>query len=326
MIAAYKNYYKILGLARTASPDEIRVAYRKLARQFHPDVAENKEVGEEILKEINEAYAALSRPEKRKKTVRVNRTSRGNSGFTTRDRREEPARRWKRKEEKAPAQPQKTRSEFDDILGGFFDSYDNAASSPMNESRRTPPGFNTYRTYAQRGQDIETDLVVSLKEVVNGIDRTISVSQTDPLTGELKQRSVQLRVKPGLQEGQIICLPGNGNEGIGGGGRGDLILRVRFALNSQYRVRGLDLFHEIQISPWVAVFGGYATVKTVRGTVSLKVPAQIRHGQTLRLRGRGLVSDQGSSGDMYVRVSRRFHLAPIAKTISFFRKKLAARA
>ena len=324
MIAAYKNYHEVLGLARTASQDEIRVAYRKLARQFHPDVADNKELGEEILKEINEAYAVLSRPRKRIKTVPVSRTNRRHGGFTSTNRRERPSNRWEKKEEKEPARPTKPRSEFEDYLGSFFDSYDNLSSSARKEPRRNSYGSSPYHTYAQRGLDIETNLELSLKEVVTGVDRTISVSQTDPLTGELKQLSVHLRIKPGLQEGQIVCLAGRGNAGTGGGGRGDLILRVRFARNTNFRVRGLDLYREIDISPWVAAFGGYATVKTVTGTVSLKVPARIRNGQTLRIRGRGLVNDQGRSGDMYVRVSRRFHFATVTRTISFFRRKLTA--
>lgn len=326
MIAAFKNYHEVLGLARTASQDEIRVAYRKLARQFHPDVAENKEAGEEILKKINEAYAVLSRPRKRIKTVPVNRTNRRPDGFTSTNRREKPSNRWEKKQEKEPPRQPKSRSEFEEFLGSFFDSYDNLSSSAQKEPRRNSYGANSYNTYAQRGLDIEMDLDVSLKEVVTGVDRPITVSQTDPLTGKLKESPLQLRIKPGLQEGQIVCLTGRGNVGNGGGGRGDLILRVRFSRNTNFRVRGLDLYREIEISPWVATFGGYATVKTVTGTVSLKIPARIRNGQTLRIRGRGLVNDQGRSGDIYVRVSQRFHFAPVAKTISFFRRKLTAKS
>ncbi|MDA1275899.1 MAG: DnaJ domain-containing protein [Verrucomicrobia bacterium] len=326
MIAAYKDYYKILGLARNADQDEVRVAYRKLARRFHPDVADNKEAGEEIFKEINEAYEILSHPEKRKKYCRSGNPKHSNQEFdtyTNRSANNRGSNQPQTKKEKAPSSHAKGYN-FEDYAGGFFDTYDNQSGSSFRhrEPNRRSRGFNTYEAYAQPGHDIELDVTISLREVVIGVDRPISVTHTDPLTGELSCSQIHLRVNPGLQEGQIICLSGKGNASVGGGRRGDLILRVRFARNTEFRVRGLDLFRELQIGPWAALFGGNAKVRTVTGSVSLRIPPRIRDGQSLRVRGRGLVGDQGRSGDLYVRISHRFRLEPVAKTLSLIRRKM----
>ncbi|MCF7764403.1 MAG: DnaJ domain-containing protein [Verrucomicrobia bacterium] len=330
MIAEYKDYYRILGIAGSASQDEIRLAYRKLARQFHPDVAENKQTGEELFKEISEAYEVLSNPAKRKefrRTAGRRSSTRSHSGFPRSNRQHQPSDRWNWQQSPDPATARKPKTEPG--RESFFDSYDTQAPNPGRTSDPRPRfGYQAYPSYGSQRQDLEANLEISFKEVVLGVDRAIAVLLTNPITGERTETHIHLQLKPGLQEGQIICLPGKGNLGIGGAPRGDLILRVRFARNSEFRARGLDLYREVEINPWVSMFGGLAKVGTLTGSVSLRIPARVRSGQTFRVRGRGLVAEDGACGDLYVRVSHRLNLAvaPVAKTFSFIRKKLARAA
>ncbi len=330
MIAEYKDYYRILGLVGSASQDEIRLAYRKLARKFHPDVAENKQAGEELFKEISEAYEVLSNPIKRKEFRRVagrRSSTRSHGGFPRSNRQNHSSDRWNWRQSADPTTSRKPKAE--PTRESFFDTYD---TQSQNTSRTSDPrprfGYQAYEPHGSRGQDLEANLEISFKEVVQGVDRAIAVLLTNPLTGGRTESHIHVQVKPGLQEGQIICIRGKGNPGIGGGHRGDLILRVRFERNSEFRVRGLDLYRDVEINPWVSMFGGLAKVGTLTGSVSVRIPARVRSGQTFRVRGRGLVAENGACGDLYVRVSNRLSeaVAPVAKTFSFIRKKLARAA
>jgi curved DNA-binding protein len=165
---------------------------------------------------------------------------------------------------------------------------------------------------AQRGLDIEGDILVTLDEILHGSTRTIHLQRTDPRTGQSVMQTLRVKIPPGVREAQLIRLAGKGQEGIGGGDSGNLYLRVKFAQHPDFRVRGAHLYYDLDLAPWEAVLGATVHIPTVDGTVSLKIPAGTRAGQQLRLRGKGLPTSKGTSGDLYAVVSIQVpaHLTP----------------
>ena len=158
-------------------------------------------------------------------------------------------------------------------------------------------------TVAQRGQDIEGDILVTLDEILHGSTRTIHLDRSDPRTGQSVNQTLRVKIPPGVRESQLIRLPGKGQEGIGGGDSGNLYLRVQFAQHPEFRIRGADLYYDLDLAPWEAVLGTTIAIPTVDGTVHLKIPAATRTGHKLRLRRKGLPTRDGTPGDLYAVVS-----------------------
>jgi curved DNA-binding protein len=158
-------------------------------------------------------------------------------------------------------------------------------------------------TFAQRGQDIEGDILVTLDEALHGSTRTIRLQRTDPRTGQSTLQTLRVKIPPGVREAQLIRLAGKGQEGIGGGDSGNLYLRVKLAQHPDFRVRGADLYYDLELSPWEAVLGATVHIPTLDGTVSLRIPAGTAAGRQFRLRGKGLPTGDGTRGDLYAIVS-----------------------
>ena len=154
-----------------------------------------------------------------------------------------------------------------------------------------------------RGQDIQGDILITLNEALTGALRAISVRRTNARTGQEETQTYSVRIPAGVQAGQSIKVPGKGGEGVGGGGAGDIYLRVRYAQHPDWHARGSDLEGQLDLAPWEAVLGATVPVRTLERTVSLKVPAGTRQGHQLRIRGQGLPAAEGKRGDLYVRVS-----------------------
>jgi curved DNA-binding protein len=279
----YKDYYESLGVSRTASADEIKKSYRKLAREFHPDVAKDKKKAEERFKEINEAYEVLSDPEKRKKY-------------------DELGAHWKSGAEFRPppgyggfggGQPfrgsRTDAGEFHFGGTGFSDFFEQLFGSRMRGGFAGPGGV-AEEELAERGADIEGDIMVSLEEAARGSVRTVNVTHGD------HRESHQVKIPAGIAEGQRLRLAGRGESGSGGGANGDLYLRVRFAKHPDFEVDGHNLTYEVELAPWEAALGAEISVPTLDGRVNIKIPAGTPSGQKLRVRGRGL----GKDGDLLV--------------------------
>ena len=293
----FKDYYDILGVARNASDAEIKKAFRKLARQYHPDVARDKSTAEEKFKEINEANEVLSDPEKRRKY-------------------DELGANWDHPERQAPSPESgyggcggaaEGGSEFHFDGTGFSDFFEQFFGSRGRPSsgfgRAGGAGFGD-ETDFQRGQDIEGDILVTLDEILHGSSRTIQLQRTDPRTGEQSTRqTLRVKIPPGVRERQLIRLTGKGQEGIGGGGSGNLYLRVKFAKHPDFRVQGADLYYDLELSPWEAVLGATVRIPTLDGIVSLKIPPGTMAEQRFRLRGKGLPVANGTRGNLYAIVS-----------------------
>lgn len=305
MAVEFKDYYQVLGVQKSASEDDIRKAFRKLARQYHPDVAKNKAQAEEKFKEINEAYEVLSDPEKRKKydTLGANWNSRS-GGFQPPPGYRGGGFRY------APGQDPREGFEFHFGGTGFSDFFEQFFGARGGSFRGGDPndrsdlrsGRQSFRSdggFAQRGEDVEGDILVSLEEVLQGSVRSVSLQQANRRTGQTETHTFRVKIPQGVQEGQLIRIAGKGETGVGGGGPGDLYLRVRLAKHPEFRVRGADLYHDLDVAPWELVLGAEVRVPTLEGPISLRIPPGTVNGQQLRVRGRGLPNRAGQRGDLY---------------------------
>jgi curved DNA-binding protein len=306
MPVEFKDYYQTLGVSKTASEDEIRKAFRSLARKYHPDVAKNKAQAEEKFKEINEAYEVLSDPEKRKKYDALGSNWNRQGGF-------QPPPGW----QGGGFQEAGSEEGFEFRFGGtgfsdFFEQFFGGRSGSAfgkgsrtedREPRRGAGGFRQGREMAQRGNDIEGDILVSLDEVLHGSIRPVSFQQADRRTGRTENHTFRVKIPQGVQDAQLIRVAGKGEAGVGGGGPGDLYLRVRLAKHPEFRLRGADLYYDLELAPWEAVLGTTVRVPTLDGLISLRIPAGTSNRQQLRVRSRGLPNRTGERGDLYAVVS-----------------------
>jgi curved DNA-binding protein len=292
----FKDYYETLGVEKTATEAEIKKAFRKLARQHHPDVVKerDKKSAEAKFKEINEAYEVLSDPEKRKKydTLGADWEQGGSA-------RQAPP-NWQQRG--AAGRPGGVEFQFGGT--GFSDFFETFFSG---QGRRPSPFGGDFETGQEaggiggigghaRGHDVEADIMVTLDEAINGSKRQVSLRRSDAD----KPETYSVRIPPGVHEGQRIRLAGQGEPAGRGGKAGDLYLRVRFAQHPDFRVEGHDLIHEHELKPWVAVLGGEVRVPTLEGSARLKIPAGTQNGQRFRLKERGLPQPGGGRGDLYV--------------------------
>ena len=273
MAVQFRDYYETLGVPKTATEDEIRTAFRKLARKHHPDVAKDKKAAEEKFKEINEAYEVLSDPEKRKKYDQLGADWNQPGGF-------QPPPGW------GAQQPGGRSYQYGGGDGGVQFEFDGTGFSDFFEAffgggrgRSAFGGFGGRQATAERGADVEADIMVTLEEALHGSTRTVSLRRA----GSNKVENYQVKIPRGVHEGQRIRLAGQGEAGVRGGKNGDLFLRVRLAKHP-------------------AVLGSELLVPTLEGNVRLKIPPGTQAGQRFRLRGRGLPSSSGTRGNLYVDV------------------------
>ena len=273
MAVGFRDYYETLGLRRGASDEEIRSAYRKLAREYHPDV--NKDPGaEDRFKEVAEAYEVLRDPEKREKYERLGAN-------------------WKAGEDVSGASG--FGGGFGGGNGGGFSAGDSAGFSDFFESffggRRG--GSRGFEGFSMRGGDQEATLEVTLEEAARGGKRKISLADG---------RDFEVQIPPGVRDGQKIRLAGQGGEGASGGPAGDLYLRVRIKRHPRFRREDDDLVVEVSVAPWEAALGATIPVPTLQGSAKVKVPAGSSSGRRLRLRGEGMPGPGGRKGDLYASV------------------------
>ena len=269
----YKDYYKVLGVERKASAEEIKRAYKKLARKYHPDVSKEADA-EKLFKAINEAYQVLRDPEKRKAYDQLG--SHWREGETVR-----PPPGWQ-------AQGQ---GFSDEDLAGFSDFFAQA----FGGGSRRGGGFRV------RGEDVRAVIEIRLEDAYHGGSRSLTLQGHDrdeqgrPMT---RNRQLNVQIPRGIHLGQQIRLAGQGGPGIGGGGAGDLYLEVRFAPHPLFHAEQRDIFLELPVTPWEAALGARVSVPTLGGRVDMTIPAGSQSGRKLRLKERGLPGKP--PGDQYL--------------------------
>ncbi|MFA6162740.1 MAG: DnaJ C-terminal domain-containing protein [Methylobacter sp.] len=275
----YKDYYKIMGLSRAASQDEIKRAYRKLARKYHPDVSKEKDA-EAKFKELGEAYEVLQDPQKRAAYDRLGTNWKAGEDFR-------PPPNW---------------DEGFEFRGGFTGG---GAFSDFFEQLFGRAGFRPadreQRSFHMRGQDSHAKIYIDLEDSIQGATRNISLSTPEmDAQGyvQVKHRSLNIKIPKGIKPGQHIRLAGQGAPGSGGGKAGDLLLEIAFHNHPLYRVSETNIYLELPVTPWEAALGAKIKVPTPEGSVDLKIPPNSRQGSKLRLKGRGLPAK--TPGDFFV--------------------------
>ncbi|MEZ5326778.1 MAG: J domain-containing protein [Verrucomicrobiales bacterium] len=299
MSVKFRDYYEILGVNRNASHDEIRKAYRKLARKYHPDVAKDKVLGEEKFKELNEAYEVLSDAEKRKKYDALGENWQHMGDFTP------PPGGGGSYGFHSAAEGGGQEFHFEGT--GFSDFFENLFGQRAHGfSGFTGGGSGAgprQQSHKMRGGDIEADFLVKLEETMTGSERSLVLQKAGKGRAE-EAKTVKIRVPRGITEGQLIRCAGLGQPGFNGGEPGDLFLRVRLERHPDFRVKGSDLYHDLALAPWEAVLGTTVSIKTLHGPVKIKIPEGTEAGTEFRLRDRGLPTGESNHfGDLYAVIS-----------------------
>ncbi|MGD8589909.1 MAG: DnaJ C-terminal domain-containing protein [Chromatiales bacterium] len=278
----YKDYYKIMGVERDAAQDQIKLAYRKLARKYHPDVSKEPDA-EERFKEVGEAYEVLKDPEKRAAYDQLGKGWQAGQDF-------HPPPDWD--------------AGFEFSGGGYTsDSAEHSAffEELFGRAYDAPGGGSGGRTFRMRGQDHHAKVRIELEDSFNGATRNITLHMptlTDDGHVTTQERTLSVRIPKGIRPGQQIRLAGQGGPGLGGAEAGDLYLEVEFGDHQLYRVDGADIYLDLPVAPWEAALGASIQAPTPSGVVDLKIPPNSTQGRKLRLNGRGLPGKQ--PGDLYV--------------------------
>ncbi len=282
----YKDYYKILGVDKKASQEDIKKAFRKLAVKYHPDKNPGDKKAEEKFKEINEAYEVLKDPEKRKKY-------------------DELGENW-RHFQQAGGQGDFDWSQWQQAGGGRAYSYGGDASDMFGEG-----GFSDFfstifggggfaggsrraRSRSMKGRDYEAEIEVTLEEAFHGSSRILNVNG----------KKIRLKLKPGIRDGQVLRIKGKGAPGANGGPAGDLYLRIHVLPHHLYERVGDNLMQTLKVDLFTAVLGGKVTVNTFSGPVKISIPAGTSNGKVLRLKGKGMpvYGKKDRYGDMLVKI------------------------
>ena len=295
----YKDYYAILGLERGADQDDIKKAYRKLARKYHPDVSKDPK-GEEKFKDVAEAYQTLKDVEKRAAYDRLGSHEAGQDFAPSRD--------W--------------RKEFNTQFSDGESAFEGIDLSDLFASleRGRGAGGRARASIAIPGEDYEVAAQISLEEAYNGTQVALNLSVPVPdQHGRLRRetRTFQARIPKGATDGQRLRLRGQGGKGHNGGRDGDLYLNIRLHPHPLYRVDGHNLYMDLPLAPWEAALGVTIEVPTLAGPVNLKVAAAINNGQQLRLGKRGLPIPGGGDGDLFaiVKIVMPLELTEREKTL-----------
>ncbi|MBV7482609.1 DnaJ C-terminal domain-containing protein [Bordetella sp. BOR01] len=274
----FKDYYQTLGVKQDASNDDVRRAYRKLARKYHPDVSKESDA-EARMRDINEAYDVLRDTEKRQAYDKLATGASPNGDF-------QPPPGWDEGFEFHHATAPGEEAQFSEFFSSLFG----------NRARHAPR-----QDFRARGEDHHAVIDIDLEDALKGATRDISlrsVHMDDQGRPQMQTRTLNVRIPAGVREGQYIRLAGQGMPGHGGGENGDLYLEVRFKPHSRYRAEGRDLYMTLPVTPWEAALGASVNAPTPGGMVEVSVPAGSGNGRKLRLRGRGIPGDP--PGDLYL--------------------------
>jgi curved DNA-binding protein len=285
----YKDYYAVLGVARDATADDIKTAYRRLARKYHPDVSKEQDA-ETKFKAMAEAYETLKDPEKRAAYDQLGRHPEGQEFRPPPD--------WGRGFAQGSGGYAPGSGGFDDVdLADLFAGLAGRGARGDGRQRSADAPL--------AGSDYEAAIRISFEQAFHGteVDLELAVLEWDP-DGRVRRvpHRVKARIPRGVTDGEKLRVPGKGGKGVHGGPDGDLYLDIEVAAHPLYRVDGRNVFVDLPLAPWEAVLGTSVQLPTPGGAVSLKVPAGTHAGQQLRLAGRGIARGSGTAGDLFATV------------------------
>ncbi len=315
MSVKFQDYYELLGVDRSATDKEIKAAYRKMARKWHPDLHPQKEKkeAEEKFKRINEAYEVLKDPEKRERYNRLG--SRWKDGQDFQAPPDSGGRQYYSNADFGGAG-------FEGSFEGGFSDFFNAFFGGQAAGAQGPRSSRSTQRRPVRGEDIESEIELSIEEAYKGVNRSLRVSGNKVCaacggagtkarsfcpqcggTGSVPdEKTLDVRVPAGVKEGSRIRLKGQGGSGLGAAEKGDLFLKVRLRPHPVFKLKGEDIEVEAKIRPDQAVLGDKIPVQTLDGSVNMKIPAGSRSGNRLRLKGKGFPGKGSARGNQYVRL------------------------
>ncbi len=276
-----RDYYEVLGVARDASADDLKSAYRQLARKWHPDVNKDPDASKRF-SEIQEAYDILSDPEKRRAYDRFGHAGASAAG----GQRPGAAHTYAWSSTDGGPAPEEFSSIFEDLFGGR-----------RGRGRGARPGRGASAGAADRGQDIRTELSITFHTAVSGGKETLRLSRADGTT-----ESIDVTIPKGIEDGAKLRVRGRGNPSLQGGPPGDIILTIRVGAHPWFERKGLDLTLDVPITIAEAATGVSVTMPTLRGSVTLKIPSGTDSGKLLRIPGQGVEDAAGRRGNLYARV------------------------
>ena len=293
----FQDYYQTLGVEKTATQDEIKKAYRKLSKKFHPDI--NKAKGaEDKFKQIGEAYEVLKDPEKRQKYDTLGSHHAGDDF--------QPPAGWQNVDFNfGGTRPGNVPDAFSDFFNTFFSGQQGAAGGPQRRSQRSrspfPGGFE--EDSRRPGEVHEAEITITLEDAYKGVTKPVTLQEN--VTGQdggrhSEQRSFQVKIPPGTTDGTKVRLAGQGGKGRGGGAAGDLLLKVTLAKHARFDVDGHDLSASLPLAPWEAVFGAKVAFETLDGEIQLKIPPGTQGGSKLRVKDKGLPKRNGERGNLTI--------------------------
>jgi curved DNA-binding protein len=279
----YKDYYKVLGVEKSASADDIKQAYRRLARKYHPDVSKEKDA-EEKFKNLQEAYEVLKDPEKRSAYDQLGSNWKQGQDFRPPPNWGDGNTRFHRSQDFSEADMEGFSDFFSNLFGG-----------------RRQAGGQYHRGFAQRGQDQHAKIGITLEEAFNGTSRTfqMQIPEIDE-SGQMRPsvRTIKVNIPAGAREGQQLRLAKQGSPGMGGAEAGDLYLEVEIEPHHLFTLKENDVYLTVPVTPWEAALGAEVKIPTLGGKVGLKLAPNSQAGQKLRLKGRGMPA-KPNAGDQY---------------------------
>lgn len=285
----YKDYYAILGVKKEATQDEIKKAFRKLAKRHHPDANPNNKASEDKFKEISEAYEVLGNVDKRKKyeDMANDANLRNGSDFDPAQSRYGNVRQEQRQSAEG--------NDFSDFFNAFFGggggsfNMDDLFAKGSSGNRRT-------RAYAQDGEDNEAEINITLREAFHGEEKKVTINNGR------STRTISFKIPAGIKSGEKIKLRGQGEPGINGGKNGDILLRVSYIEDDKLKINGLDLETIQDIFPWDAALGNEMQIETIDGKILVKIPAGIQTDSKIRVPGKGYRDTHDKRGNFYIKI------------------------
>lgn len=281
----YKDYYSVLGVDKDATQNDIKKAYRKLAKKYHPDINRDNKQAEKKFKEANEAYEVLGDEQKRKKYDTFGNQHNFQNGYDF-----DPSQYGFGSNVKYEYRTENSQ-DYSDFFNMFF-----GGDGGFDFSNIFGGASARGKGYSQKGEDIEAQIEIGLEEGYRGISKQITLRKTKG------QKKLNLKIPKGVKDGEKLRLKGQGGKGIAGGQNGDLILLVKIKPEDDYTLEGNNITTILDVLPWTAALGGEMPIDTLDGRIKIKIPKAIQTGSKIRVGGKGYIDRNGRRGDLYIKI------------------------